>query len=230
MTFHPLMAKAVKELKHSGSVCEFGNQRYTADKKHLSTKEFYIANGYSSYVALDVNTKQDAIICDLNVHISFQGITSQYDLVTNNGTGEHIFNQYMVFRNHHDLTKPGGIMLCCLPLTPWINHGFYNFNPILFRDLSAINDYSVLYFWIGNRWGSVRTLDENALYKEKKPQELVDAITSLSKAGDVFCTVAMRKNANTEFKMPVQGKYQKDIEREELKDIYVKPAPECAAM
>ena len=217
MTFHPLMARAVKALDHSGSVCEFGNQRYTADGKHKSVKDFYLANGYNNYVALDVNTQKDAVICDLNIHISHQGINRQFDLVTNNGTGEHIFNQYMVFRNHHDLTKPGGIMLFCLPLSPWINHGFYNYNPILFRDLAAINDYEVIYFWIGNRWGNYRTLPEDLLYKEKRPQELINVIHSVSSNGDSFCTVAMRKTRNNEFKIPVQGKYQKDIGRLSLR-------------
>ena len=227
MTFHPLMGRAVKALDHSGSVCEFGNQRYTADGKHKSVKEFYLANGYDNYIALDVNTQKDAIICDLNVHVSHQGITNQYDLVTNNGTGEHIFNQYMVFRNHHDLTKEGGIMLFCLPLSPWINHGFFNYNPILFRDLSAINDYEVIYFWVGNRWGNYRTLPEDLLYKEKRPQELINIIHAISSKGDAFCTVAMRKINNNEFNMPVQGKYQKDIESDELKRIYQPTAKEA---
>ena len=221
------MARAVKALEHSGSVCEFGNQRYTADGKHKSVKEFYLANGYSSYIALDMNTQKDAVICDLNIHASHQGITHQYDLVTNNGTGEHIFNQYMVFRNHHDLTKEGGIMLCCLPLSPWINHGFFNYNPILFRDLSAINDYEVIYFWIGNRWGNYRTLSEDLLYKEKRPQELINIIHAISSNGDAFCTVAMRKTNSNEFNMPVQGKYQKDIEADELKRIYQPSAKEA---
>ena len=137
MTFHPLMGKAVKKLNGSGDVCELGNQRYTADSLFSTTKSFYLANGYRSYLALDVNTKKDAIICDLNRSVKEQGIDRQFDLVTNNGTGEHIFDQRMVFQNTHDLCKTGGIILNCLPLSPWINHGFYNYKPIFFMEFSS---------------------------------------------------------------------------------------------
>ena len=45
------------------------------------------------------------------------------DLVINNGTGEHVFNQHALFLNFHNLTKINGIMLNILPFIDWINHG-----------------------------------------------------------------------------------------------------------
>jgi len=35
----------------------------------------------------------------------------RFQLVTNNGTGEHVFNQDAIYRNVHQLTVPGGLML-----------------------------------------------------------------------------------------------------------------------
>lgn len=55
-----------------------------------------------------------------------------------------MFNQFAVFKNMHDLTRPGGLMLFVLPFYNWLNHGFYNFNPVLFVDLAAANRYEMV--------------------------------------------------------------------------------------
>ena len=82
---------------------------------------------------------------DLNVSLRDEyKFTETYDLVTNNGTGEHIFNQYMVFKNSHELTKTGGIQLFVLPFYNWMNHGFFNFNPLMFTDLAGANGYELV--------------------------------------------------------------------------------------
>lgn len=114
-----------------------------AQKPHTAT--YYKALGFSSYDAIDVNSVYGSMIMDLNVDLRERyGFNKTYDLVTNNGTGEHIFNQYTVFKNAHDLTKVGGVMLFVLPFYNWMNHGFFNFNPLLFADLAAANGYEIV--------------------------------------------------------------------------------------
>ena len=49
--------------------------------------------------------------------------------------------QKQVFTNLHNLTKVGGVILNVVPFSLWINHGFYNYNPITFRDLAYANEY-----------------------------------------------------------------------------------------
>ena len=77
-----------------------------------------------------------------------------YDLVINNGTGEHIFDQYSLFKNIHNLCNLNGLMLHILPFIDWINHGFYNFHPIFFADLSAANDYEIIKLSMADRNGN----------------------------------------------------------------------------
>lgn len=210
--FHPLAEKTIKHLGLSGSVCEFGNQRYGGNGSHASVKDFYLSNGFSSYVALDVNTAKDAVIADLNYPVEM----GPFDLVTNNGTGEHLWNQHQVFKNAHDLCKHEGVMVHILPFTPWVNHGFFNYNPILFRDLAAANDYEILIQWIGDRTGRIVELGDWA-YIDKRPTQLIDALNTFSK--DVFCVFAYRKT-NGMFCIPFQGKYLKDIESDDLRQKY----------
>ena len=94
------------------------------------TADYYKSLGFSEYAAIDVNDKYGSLMMDLNLEIKqHYGFTKQYDLVTNNGTGEHLFNQYAVFKNCHDLAKVNGIILFILPFSGWVNHGFFNFHP-----------------------------------------------------------------------------------------------------
>lgn len=114
-------------------------------KPHTAT--YYRALGFSDYTAIDVNSKYGSLIMDLNSDLrSTYDFENTYDLVTNNGTGEHIFNQCAVFKNMHDLVKVGGVLLFVLPFYNWMNHGFFNFNPVLFADLAEANRYEIVRF------------------------------------------------------------------------------------
>jgi hypothetical protein len=120
-----------------------------------STADYYRALGFAEYRAVDVNERYGSLIMDLNQDVaSAYGFSDAFDLVTNNGTGEHIFNQHAVFLNSHNLCRPGGAMLHCLPFFNWLNHGFYNFNPLLFVDLAAANGYELLRLSVASNHGA----------------------------------------------------------------------------
>jgi hypothetical protein len=108
------------------------------------TESYYRALGFTSYTAIDVNSRYGSTIMDLNrdvvVAYDFQ---QTFDLVTNFGTGEHIFDQRQVYENIHNLTTPNGVMLHIMPFVNWLNHGFYNFHPVLYADLAAANGYRI---------------------------------------------------------------------------------------
>lgn len=227
MTFNPLAAMAVKEIGGGGSVCELGNQRFTAEGDFPSTAEFYKEHGYEAYTALDVNTEMGARVVDLNKPIANRhyDLIGKFDLVTNNGTGEHIFNQDAVFQNVHDLAKVGGVMLHILPHGPWVNHGFYNYNPILFRDLASANGYEWLFLWISDRWGNrveIPPEDFREAFREKKPETLEKVIAQVIASGgyDASIVAALRKTKTKPFRRPFQGKYIGDITDTSVKSTY----------
>lgn len=216
MTFHPTMRKMVERVRpmlpEKSSVIEFGNQRFTAGRDFRSTKDFYESLGIS-YSAVDVNERMDSFILDLNeIHAN----PPTADLITNNGTSEHIFNQWAVFENAHNMCRK--LMLHILPLTPWINHGFFNYNPILFRDLAAANSYTPVFTGIANRERHVIELGPEG-FVEKRPEELIRKIRSIS--GEVFVISVLEKHGNEPFKMPFQGKYKKDIDERKLQSRYL---------
>lgn len=128
---------------------------------HLSPEErsdktafYYRCLGFSDYQAIDVNETYGSLVMDLNRDLQqAYGFSRTFSLVTNNGTGEHIFDQASVLRNMHALTKQGGLMLHLVPFVNYINHGFYCYHPNLFHAIAAANGYQIVALGLGNRLG-----------------------------------------------------------------------------
>jgi len=252
MAFNNIMqlatANITKHLQPNPSVVEWGNQRFryteswtekcgqhagkTIRKPVNYVWEYFEDLGYSDYLAIDINTELRSVAMDLNFILRDKyNYTTEFDLVTNNGTGEHVFDQRTVFENMHNLCKVGGIMLCVLPFSPWINHAFYNYHPILFRDIAAANNYEWKLLWLAQNTGKYvempTMLDSWAWYEQKKPRrpvsELERAYEELyqqdSQAQNISIVVAYKKTSDKPFQIPMQGRYVNDVVAE-LKTEY----------
>ena len=120
-----------------------------------SSADFMRSIGYGNYTCIDVNQRHGALQMDLNYSLAEKyNFHDEFDLVTNNGTGEHIFDQAAVFRNVHALTRTGGVMIHVLPFHNYVNHGFYNVQPILFHDLAQANQYKILRMSLASKDGT----------------------------------------------------------------------------
>ncbi len=203
------------------------NQKKNLDnlknKKSFSTKDFFYSIGFEDYKSIDINGEYESFQFDLNKNISkTYDFNQTYDLVINNGTGEHVFNQYALFLNFHNLTKIDGIMLNILPFIDWINHGFYNFNPIFFADLAASNNYGIEKISLANRDGAelkLNTSDYSIMFEQIKPHRndskfgnmIEIAKTKIGK--NIILVVVLKKISDDKFKIPLQGKYLSDISK-----------------
>lgn len=170
------------------------------------TKDWYLSLGFKRYLAIDVNTERDAIAMDLNVDIAkTYGFHEQFDLVTNNGTGEHVFNQYMVFKNAHDLCRVGGFMIHVLPFYRWVDHGFFNYNPNLFPCLANQNGYELRELWIASSDAVyLHKLDVNNLGRNKGYRGKLELDTWES---DPMVAAVFRKVKDAPFEIPIQHMY-----------------------
>lgn len=118
------------------------------------TSAYYRRLGFSAYDAIDVNDTYGSLVMDLNRDLRLRyGFDRTYSLVTNNGTGEHIFDQRSIFQNAHGLTEVGGVQLHVLPFLNYVNHGFFSFHPNLFHALARANGYRLIALGVGNRLG-----------------------------------------------------------------------------
>ena len=190
-------------------------------KKNFTTRDYFMSLGFKEYKSIDINGAYDSFQFDLNKNIlETYKFNQTYDLVINNGTGEHVFNQHALFLNFHNLTKVNGIMLNILPFIDWINHGFYNFNPIFFADLAASNKYEIIKISLANRNGAELKLDGknfDILFEQIKPHrkdtkfEKIIEIANEKIGKNILLVVITRKLEEATFKTPLQGKYLSDI-------------------
>ncbi len=192
-----------------------------SNKKNFTTKDYFNSIGFNEYKSIDINGAYESFQFDLNKNIfEHYNFDQKYDLVINNGTGEHVFNQYSLFLNFHNLTLVNGIMLNILPFIDWINHGFYNFNPIFFADLAASNGYKIIKISLANRNGAeLKLTSENfeILFEQIKPNrgnskfEKMIEIAKDKIGKNILLVVATKKLSDSVFKIPLQGKYLNDV-------------------
>jgi hypothetical protein len=102
---------------------------------------FYEIFGARSYCSVDAFDDRAKYKADLNEIVPQIG---RFDVVTNFGTVEHVFNITTAFASIHRLLRVGGISLHAMPALAYLNHGFYNVNPCFFTDLSRANRYELV--------------------------------------------------------------------------------------
>ena len=206
---------------------QINNLKYLKEKiignKPISTKEFFISLNFKRYESIDINGAYDSHLFDLNLDIKEKyNFNKKYNFVINNGTGEHVFNQYSLLKNMHQLCNESGIMLHILPFIDWVNHGFYNFNPIFFADLAESNNYEILKLSLANRNGDEIIFNKNhyqQTYEQVKPQQkqsFLGKVLNISetKLGkNILIVCALRKLKNKKFIIPLQGKYLDDVKK-----------------
>ena len=145
------LERSFKILSRSESIADLGPQDLTTDLKLLLKSEnkdivdgrdLYSHWGIKSYISFDLFDRRAEKV-DLNVDLERK---DTWDIVTNFGTSEHMFNQFAFMKNCHDLTRQGGVSLHVLPVSSGMDHGFYNYHPTFFRSLALANQYEILNF------------------------------------------------------------------------------------
>jgi SAM-dependent methyltransferase len=164
-------------------------------------KLFYrIIFGEHSYHAIDLHGTTIAEKLDLNLPLPF---TDRFDVVTNLGTAEHVFNQYQVFKSVHEKTRPNGLMIHSLPNQGCHDHGFYNYHPTFVFDLSAANRYQIvtLQYCDGTTSPSTLTpIGDRAAYVSLALENKLSNYSGL-------LAVLRRPNDDAPFVVPRQGYY-----------------------
>jgi SAM-dependent methyltransferase len=162
---------------------------------------------YTKHVAVDLHGTKSALKHNLNEPLADIG---QFDIMFDFGTGEHVFDVRQFFANAHNVTKPGGLMIHGLPWTGWIDHGFYNFQPTVYFDIAAANNYTL----------------HTVCYSVADPFELRslnsrDSFAELAKSGGLAPNTmlfgVMTKGAvEAPFYTPMQGYYDGALSKDQV--------------
>lgn len=162
------------------------------------TKSMYENLGLK-YDSVDVY--DGTIFCDFNTQML--ELSYQYDVVTNLGTSEHVFNQYNVFASIHNVTKKNGLMVHCLPLrhSP---HGLFTYNVDFFISLCFSNNYEVVELAFGWR-------GDNSDYKFGTLSEVVE-----HQGTEQYAFLVARKCREEQFVSPQQIIYNHSISMDKV--------------
>ena len=132
---------AALPLPRGFSVCELGDQMMSGGKEPTPAQGFYRRIGCEKYLAIDANGRGN-VTADLNLPITNRNLGA-FNLVTDFGTGEHIFDQAQVWRTLHELCAPGGFIAFDRPTQGYDHHCFYLMTQGLIEDIAEANGYSV---------------------------------------------------------------------------------------
>ena len=104
------------------------------------TAALYRMLGFERYRSVDLMDSRADWRVDLNAP---EPLPESFDVITNFGTAEHVFDIARVFRFVHDTLKVGGVALHSLPAFGEMSHGFFNIHPTAYFDLATANGYAI---------------------------------------------------------------------------------------
>ncbi len=125
-------------------ILEMGAIEHKTPEPRMPARQWYLEQGAGKVVTIDLNGQNGAIPHNLEEPIP-EDLHQRFDLVTNYGTGEHVNDQFMFFKNCHDACKSGGIIIHHLIHPGFFpNHGrFYYTQETVFR-IARLCAYSIL--------------------------------------------------------------------------------------
>jgi hypothetical protein len=157
------------------------------------------------YTSIDVcpglkNTR----ILDLNYERLPNKLIGAFDVAFNFGTTEHIVNQWNCFKVIHDAIKTGGAIYHQLPASGYLDHGYFCYTPLFFRELAKANSYEVIKLAVTHAGESridalgLSSMSGETLLTPPGPLEVNNRIPALN------IHVILRKTADSEFCAPLE--------------------------
>jgi len=164
------------------------------------SRHFFEAVGMK-YSCIDTSGEDGTLFFDLNFDSVEPPHAGAYDLLTNIGTAEHVFNQYNACKAAHDFVREGGYFLHFMPFLGYVDHGYFSFQPCFYKEMAAANDYEILGMWL-----NPDMRHDSCLIPWH--DNIFDYIDLKASSFSTLC-VLMRKKGSGEFKVPYQGRYEK---------------------
>jgi SAM-dependent methyltransferase len=163
-----------------------------------SARHLYELFGVKEYACIDLNREFGAIPHDLNLPLEDKSLYGRFDIVTDHGCNEHVFNTSEAYRTVHRLCKPGGMIIA---VQIWHSgNGLYTYEPAFFECIAAANDYSVL------RTSIVISLAGGKQFHLPLSEDLLNALDR-SRAESVGLCYVFQKTTAEDFRIPSQGNF-----------------------
>jgi hypothetical protein len=113
------------------------------NQPRCSSKYLYEALGFKEYASIDINSELGAINHDLNKPFEDKSKFGKYDLVTDHGSCEHVFNVPECYKTIHNLTKPGDYIVSAQQIIK--GNGYFLFDKSIIDGMAAANNYKIIF-------------------------------------------------------------------------------------
>ena len=172
-----------------------------------TSKFFYKILGIKEYTSIDINGEYNSIPHDLNKPFTDKSKFNKFDIVTDYGSCEHVFNVGECYRTLHNLLKPGGLMIIDQALLK--GNGYFKFDETFIEGIATANSYKILY---NSYVISTGNKTENGTWNQfhiPKNSDLLNVLDysklkKISSQHNIGIYAVMQKTKNEEFKMPYE--------------------------
>lgn len=172
------------------------------------SKPFYEMLGVKKYSCIDLDREHGAIPLDLNFPLEDLSLYGQYDLVTDYGNNEHVFNTVEAYRSMHRLCKQQGFIIIAQAL--YGGNGYYAYNPSFFEGIAAANNYKIIFSsYVPVFHPRTKAASANEFHLPPS-EELIEAL-DWTKVEAVGIYYVMQKQSAADFCYPYQGEYQSRV-------------------
>lgn len=168
-------------------------------KPGCSSKCLYESLGIKEYQCIDISGKGDAIVHDLNKPFEDQSKFNKFDIVTDHGSCEHVFNIPECYKTMHNLTKLGGYIIITQGFLS--KNGFYNFDELFLEEVAAVNNYKIVYNSYVVDAGEKTKNGSNYDFHIPMNQESLNKV-DVTKLKTVFICRILQKTKDNVFKIP----------------------------
>jgi len=139
----------------------------------------------------------EAIPHDLNLPFEDSRLYGTFDLVTDHGTCEHVFNMVEAYRTMHRLLKKQGLMIIMQAV--YKGNGYHYYDYSFFEGMAAANGYKVLF----SSYYVVPETGEDNYHLPLSPELL--GVLDWAKAGQIgICYVMQKQEDTSDFRYPYQ--------------------------
>ena len=172
-----------------------------------SSKFFYELLGIKEYTSIDINGEYNSIPHDLNKPFTDETKFNKFDIVTDYGSCEHVFNVGECYRTLHNLLKPNGLMIIDQALLK--GNGYFKFDETFIEGIATANGYKILY---NSYVISTGNKTENGTWNQfhiPRNSDLLNVLDfsklkKISSQHNIGIYAVMQKTKNEEFKMPYE--------------------------
>jgi len=198
----------------SDLVDKYPNINNWPEKPRCSSKYFYESLGIKEYQCIDINADYGAIPHDLNKPFEDRSKFNKFDIVTDHGSCEHVFNIAECYRTMHNLTKPGGYIIIAQALLK--GNGYFTFDESFFEGIAAANNYKIIFNSYIISTGDKTKNGTGYQFHIPRNQRLLNVLdfsklSNVEKSASIGICGVLQKTKEDEFKMPYQGKVMKEV-------------------